>query len=154
MRTRFVILASLVAALILVGSPAFGTTKPRIDALDELPPHSYPVSGTVMDLVQSTTHMAEFRSALRRDISTDLATYDITDSATLQKLYGCLLRLDLLEQSHVAGLVHLDTIHALEEKEASRLMNWLVPQAILRTRTSLPPGASDATLRAAFKDSL
>ena len=144
----------IAAGLILAGLLAHGAEKSHIETQDELPPHNYQLRGTAMDLVRSPEDLAHFRSALRNDISTDLATYNISDSATLQAFYKTLLRLDLLEGNYSAALAHLDRIQSFEEKNTSRLMTGLIPGAIIASKTSLHVENSEASYRAAFRDYL
>lgn len=92
--------------------------------------------------------MAALQEAYRRDLESDLATYEITDEATLKAKYGSLMILDLLDGNDGEALEYLDKVKALEDKEASRLMSGLTARALIDARTTA--GRDETT--PAFKD--
>jgi hypothetical protein len=112
------------------GAPA-GPAKIKVDSLDDLPVHSYPLQGTVIDLMNDPQLFAELRGQMRQDLESDLATYDITDAATLQGKYSTLVTLSLLEQDYPAALRYLDMVKDLEDKESAKLMNGLTARSLI-----------------------
>ncbi len=126
--------------------------KIAIDSLDDLPTHTYPLSGTVTELLNDPVALEALEEAYRRDLETDLATYDITDEATLKNKYGRLVTLDMLDGDEAGALVNLDRIRALEDKEASRLMNGLTTRSIIEARTATGGEESGEAFRAAFTE--
>jgi subtilisin family serine protease len=95
--------------------------KPKITKLDDLPRHTYPVQGSVVDLVTSADKFAPLAAAVRTDIEKDLATYDIEDKTTLKNLKGTLLKLDLLEGKSDDARKLIAELQALEDKPALKL---------------------------------
>lgn len=108
-----------------------GPAKIKVDSLDDLPVHSYPLQGTVIDLMNDPQRFADLRTQMRKDLETDLATYDITDAATLQGKYSTLVTLSLLERDYPAALRYLDMVKDLEDKESAKLMNGLTARSLI-----------------------
>ncbi len=154
MRTRSLNMIWLTAVLLVAGPVVSGAQETSVDTLDGLPSHSYPVSGTVMDLVRNPEDLAVLRIALRKAITTDLAESDIGDASTLQMLHKCLFRLDLLDRNYAAALDHLDRMQSLETKNTSRLMAGLIPRAIIAAGTGLKSESDEDSFRAAFREHL
>jgi len=96
-------------------------TKPKITKLDDLPRHTYPVQGSVIDLVTSPDKFAPLATQVRADIENDLATYDIDDKTTLKNLKGTLLKLDLLEEKNDDARKLIAELQGLEDKPALKL---------------------------------
>jgi len=128
--------------------------KIRITKLDELPQHTYSISGKVVDLVQSRTQVAELAKRVRANIEADLNTYEINDATTLQNMYGTLLTIDLLEGDHDAALARIAQIRALEDKEAKKLTTGMSTQAMIAARREVGPDAPLEELKRAFAGQL
>lgn len=131
--------------------------KIKVDSLDDLPVHSYPLQGTVIDLMNDPQRFAELRTQMRKDLETDLATYDITDAATLQGKYSTLVTLSLLERDYPAVLRYLDLVKDLEDKEAAKVMNGLTARSIIdagagQAGNSTSPDPTSPQFQAAFRD--
>ena len=104
------------------GQPAApAAAKPKITKLDDLPRHTYPVQGTVVDLVTSPDKFAPLATQVRTDIENDLAAYDIDDKTTLKNLKGTLLKLDLLEGKNDEARKLITELQGLEDKPALKL---------------------------------
>jgi len=128
--------------------------KIAIKTLDDLPTHSYPLEGTVTDLLNDPVALAELREAYQADVESDLATYDIQDDATLQGKYGALATVALLEGRDAEAIAWLDKSRELEDKEAARLMQGLTTRSLIAARQQVGADADEATLHAAFKEEL
>ncbi len=128
--------------------------KIAIDSLDDLPTHTYALNGTVTQLLNDPVAFKALAEAYRQDLETDLATYDITDEATLKAKYGSLVTLDMLEDDDAEALENLDRIKALEDKEASRLMNGLTTRSIIDARTATGGDDASEAFRKAFTEAL
>ncbi|MGD9546048.1 MAG: S8 family serine peptidase [Candidatus Krumholzibacteriia bacterium] len=129
--------------------------KIAIANLADLPSHSYPLTGTVMELLQDPGTMAELRAAVRRDVESDLATYDITDEATLQGKYSSLVTLNMLDGNDQGTLEYLDKVAALEDKEAARLMNGLTARSMIDAKAAAGTAdVNDPAFRDAFRAAL
>jgi len=105
--------------------------KPKITKLDDLPRHTYPVQGKVVDLVTSAEKFAPLATQVRADIEKDLATYDIEDKTTLKSLKGTLLTLDLLERKNAEARTLIAELRALEDKPALKLMTGFIAEVRL-----------------------
>ncbi len=128
--------------------------KIAIDNLADLPAHSYPISGTLTELLNDPVAFGALKDAYRQDLESDLATYEITDEATLKAKYGSLVVLDMLDGNHVDALANLDRVKALEDKEASRLMNGLTTRSIIDAYEAVGPDASPEAFQEAFGQAL
>lgn len=140
----------------LVVSHADGSgDKPRekikINKLDDLPQHTYPVSGKVSDLVKSDAQVAELAKKVRANVEADLATYDIGDPTTLQRMYRTLLSIDLVEGNHKSALARIEQIRELEDKEAKKLTTGLTTQAMIAARREVGEDAPEAVYKQAFR---
>jgi hypothetical protein len=98
------------------------TQKIEVTKQDDLPRHTYEVTGTVTELVQSPEAFAPFAAAVRADMEADLETYEIKDPTTLSGLHGTLLSLDILEGRYEAALERIATLRELEEKPGLKLI--------------------------------
>jgi subtilisin family serine protease len=105
--------------------------KPKITKLDDLPRHTYPVQGSVADLVTSPEKFAPLAAQVRADVEKDLATYDIEDKTTLKGLKGTLLTLDLLEGRNAEARSLITELRSLEDKPALKLMTGFISEVRL-----------------------
>ena len=100
----------LLVALLAAAPTTQAQNKTKIESLDELPRFSYPVEGSVVDIITSDAAFAEFAAKARADIEGVLEEYEIDDAATLQGYYGVLSRLDLMEGEYESALARLEQI--------------------------------------------
>jgi subtilisin family serine protease len=105
--------------------------KPRIAKLDDLPRYTYPVQGSVADLVTSAEKFAPLAAQVRADVEKDLATYDIGDKTTLKSLKGTLLTLDLLEGKNTEARSLIAELRDLEDKPALKLTTGFITEVRL-----------------------
>lgn len=145
---------ALATAFILLVSPVTAVEKTRIDSLEELPPHTYTVKGTVLELVDDPAGLAGLQGQVRSDIEADLAAYAITDPSTLQRLHKTLLRIDLLERDFDAAAAELEFISKLEEKRNAGLTSCLIARAFLDAVTRRSVGSLESTIADNFTTSL
>ncbi len=150
------VLASLCLAHVSViagaaAAPAGPTEKIKITRLDDLPQHTYPFTGKVVELVKSDDQIAKLAGKVRADIESDLATYDIADATTLQRMYGTLLTIDLIERRYDAALARVEQIRNLEDKEAKRLMTGLTTQAGVAARREVGSDGMTQKYKEAFR---
>ena len=125
-----------------------------VDSLDDLPNHEYELSGTVLELLDNPAGMLDLRSMLRKDIESDLATYDIKDEATLQGMYGRLVTLNLMDGRDDEALRYLDMVRELEDKEAARLTNGLTTRSVIEAKRATGADIGDPAFTAAFREAL
>jgi hypothetical protein len=99
--------------------------KIKITKLDDLPKHTYPVAGSLTDLVNSETKIMELAAKREADIRADLAKYDIADRTTLQGMHSSLLSIRWLHGDNAGALAQVEKVRELEGKEAKRLTTGL-----------------------------
>lgn len=109
-------------------------SRPRIEKAADLPRFTYPVKGSLETVVKDPQAFAAFSSALRRDIESVLAKYDIADKSSERQLLGTLLQLDILEGRDEDAGKRIEQIRALQEKPADKLMTGLQARAIIDGR--------------------
>jgi hypothetical protein len=157
-RQRLCLALSLLSAAIVVGCASGPTGQPgrkiRVTKIDDLPRHTYPISGRVSDLLHSRERISELAAKIRADLENDLASYEIADASTLQRMYGTLLAIDLIQEDEEAALERIERIRALEDKEAAKLTTGLTTQAMIAARRQVGPDADQADYRRAFRRDL
>jgi hypothetical protein len=126
--------------------------KIRVTRLDDLPQHTYPYTGDMVELVRSKKEILALADEVKADIESDLDTYDIKDANTLQNKYGTLLTIDLIKSNHESALKRLDQIRDLEGKEAARLMTGLTTHSMIAARKKVGKDAPEGLYRKAFQD--
>jgi len=157
-------LSALVLLLALPGYPSpaqdqdqalLAPAKPKITKADDLPRHTYPVQGSVVDLVTSADKFAPFAAQVRADVEKDLATYDIEDKTTLKGLKGTLLTLDLLEGKNDDARKLIAEVRALEDKPALKLMTGFIVETRLDVEEQTKQtDLSDPAFQQAFQKEL
>ncbi len=128
--------------------------KIKITKLDDLPQHAYPVEGQLAELVRSDGWIGELAGKVRADIEADLATYQIDDASTMQRMYNTLLTIDLIEQNHDDALAGIERIRALEEKEAKKLVAGLSTEAMIAARREVGDDADQSEYGRAYRREL
>ena len=160
MRTRFLGLAVLFTATSIACSPADDSApaaassdgeRPRITNQDQLPRHTYEVEGSASEILTSDAAFAPLAAAVRSDIETLLAEYEIEDRATLEGLEGTLLNLDMLEGDYASAQRRIERIRAMQEKPSSRLTTGLVGTAAIAAARE-PESAGLEVRQAAFEE--
>ena len=129
---------------LLVCGAVLAQGKPRIDKAADLPRFSYPVSGNLEALVRDEAAFSPFATKLRSDIESVLTGYEIADKAMQRQLHGTLLQLDVLEGKNAAALARVETIRALQDKPADKLLTGLQVRAIVEARQASGTGGTYA----------
>ena len=125
------------ALAICLGLVAVSTTqaqtpaRPRIEKAADLPRFTYPLKGSLENLVRNDAAFAAFAARLRSDLESVLGQYDIADKSMQRQMLGTLLQLDMLENKDAAALERIAAIRALEEKPADKLLSGIQPQAVI-----------------------
>lgn len=122
---RVCALLALAIALLLPVLDAYGQTRPRIEKAADLPRFSYPVSGKLEDIVRLPQAFEPLAAALRHDVESVLAGYEIADKATQRDLIGQIAVLDFLDGRYDAALARAEEVRALQEKPADKLLSGL-----------------------------
>lgn len=106
--------------------PPAPPAKPKITKLDDLPRHTYPVQGTVTDLVMNDAKFNALADQVYADTQKDLNDYDIEDKTTLKGLKGMLLQIDLLKGRNDEARKLVEELKNLEDKPALKLTSGLL----------------------------
>jgi subtilisin family serine protease len=137
----------LALLLIALAFPAAGQERKRIEKAADLPRFSYRIDGRLEDVVRDERRFTAFAQALRRDIESVLAGYEIPDKATARELLGTLAQLDYLEGRFDDALAKLDRIREQTEKPADRLLSGLATRALIDARKQGMQVSSDGFRR-------
>ena len=123
----------LSCALLLALSPVLqAQTKPRIEKAADLPRFTYKLDAKAEDVVRSRERFAPFGAALRKDVESVLAGYDIADKQTQRDLLGQLAALDFLDGQYDRAIERSEQIRALQDKPADKLLSGLRLRAMAR----------------------
>ncbi|MFH2001364.1 MAG: S8 family serine peptidase, partial [Planctomycetota bacterium] len=128
--------------------------KIKITHLDDLPHHTYPFTGKVMDLISSREQVLDLAKKVRADVEADLEAYEIPDATTLQGMYGILQTIDTLEGRYDEALDRLEAIRELEGKEAKKLTTGMELKAYIHAKQALGGSADSVAFKQAFQKSL
>lgn len=150
------VLAGLAVCILAAGCNPAGSTGPKIkiNALDQLPQHTYAVNGKVADMLESEAAIKTLAAEVRKDIEADLAKYEIDDASTLQKWYGTLQTIDLIEGDDASALRRIEQVKELESKESKKLTGGLITAAYIAAKEKAGAQADQAALAAAFENEL
>ena len=143
---RLVLTGVLLAA---VAQPLLAADKIRIEKADDLPRHTYTIDTTAVELLQDAAAVKKLAAAVRADLESDLATYEIPDKTTLKGIYSTLRTIAFIEGRFDDAAKLLEQARALEDKESSRLTMGNLTTALM---TATQSGAAD--LGAAFEHEL
>ena len=100
--------------------------KPKITKLDDLPRHTYPVAGTVMDILNDDAKFNALAEQVRANVEKDLTDYDIEDKTTLKRLKGTLLVIALVQNRNDDARKLIADLAALEDKPSLKLTTGLL----------------------------
>ena len=133
--------------LILAATTAISAAaqeRKRIERAVDLPRYSYPVSGSVEQLVRDDAAFAAFAKAVRRDTESTLAQYEIADKSVERQQLNLLAALDYLEEKYDDAAKRGAQIRALQEKPADKLLSGLQARAMIAAGKTAPDRSSDA----------
>ncbi|MCP5104724.1 MAG: S8 family serine peptidase, partial [bacterium] len=124
------------------------TKKKTISNVDQLPRHTYKIPGTVSQLVTNEKTFEDFAAKVRKDIETDLNTYDIQDKTTLRDFYGTILAHDALNGKDEAVLKGIERLRKLVDKPGAKLMAGVMQKAMIQAGKEVKDHAGDAFKKA------
>ncbi|HVE50119.1 MAG TPA: S8 family serine peptidase [Casimicrobiaceae bacterium] len=136
------LLVFALTAALLGGASA--QTRQKVDKAADLPRFSYRIDDKVEEVVRDDARFATFAQALRKDIDSVLARYEIPDKAVERGYVATLAQLDYLEGRYDDALVRLDRLRALEEKPADQLMSGLAMRAMIAAGRKVGTRSTDA----------
>ena len=117
--------------------------RPRIEKAADLPRFTYPLKGSLEDLVRNDAVFASFAARLRSDLESVLGKYEIADKSMHRQMLGTLLQIDMLENKDAAALERITAIRGLEEKPADKLLSGMQPQAVIEARQATGSATSE-----------
>jgi hypothetical protein len=143
-------LAMLIPAIAAAGFA--DVPKKVVNSAEDLPRRTYSLAAAPSALVEDRTGaFAALQQAVKQDLLTDLAEYDIRDKSTMQSYQGGLLAIAMLEGDYATGRRLVEELRALEEKESGRQMAGLISLPAMAAREA---GGSEAEQREAFRRAL
>ena len=133
---RFSIAIGVLFASVFAQSAAYAQPRTAVHSIDDLPRFTYPIQGSVADVLTAPPETFEKTVApIRADVDHVLQTYDITDGATLRVLLGAKLGGEIASgKDDAAALATIAAIRAHQDKPESRLIAGLTPQAFVEAR--------------------
>ncbi len=149
MFTRIVVLC----LTLVLAAGASAQSKKRIEKAADVPRFSYKIDGPIENMLRDDAKWKPFAAAVRRDLESVLAQYDIADKATERQLLSELAQLDMLDARYDAALAHAAQVKALEEKPADKLISGISIRAFVAGVRANPDRSSPA-YRAAVAQAL
>jgi subtilisin family serine protease len=134
--------------LLQAQAPA-NSPKHKVVTASDLPRFSYPMS-----LPPSTLLMADddtfnsFALKVMHDVDSVLSDYEIEDKATLRRLYGLKLNVQLLTNDNEGALASLDMVRSLQEKPQAKATSGMIDRPLVQARISTHSISGDAFERA------
>ena len=151
---------SLALAAILVSSvfsvqaqaPA-NEPRHKVSSASDLPRFSYPVS-----MAPSTLLMADddtfnpLALKVKHDVDSVLNDYEIEDKATLRKLYGVRLDVQLLTNDNHGAMATIDALRSLQEKPQAKATSGMIDRPLVEARLSTRSDSGDVFEKAFEKN--
>jgi hypothetical protein len=127
--------------------------KKKVSSDADLPRFSYPVTGTASGLLLADDATFDaFTRKLGADVDSVLTGYDIEDKATLRKLLGAKLDVQMLTGDRQGAPATLASLHDLQEKPDAKAISGLTTRAILQAWTQTGSASSPAYEQAFTKN--
>jgi len=141
-------------AVLAAASPASAQKDERIpvQTADELPRHTYKVSGKALEIVENDAVFMPLLDEMVKNTQADLAQYRIEDVATLQGMYDFLGMAAAIRGDYDTALEYSAKSKALETKEAEKLMRGVTLAS--RVAALRAAGGDEAKFAERFKQEL
>jgi subtilisin family serine protease len=139
--------------------PASGSTPPtasgkiKVTTADDLPRHTYAISGKTLDILNDPAKFDPIVDKLIADALRDLETYDISDPTTLQAYYELLSRAYMLRMDLPRALEWSNRAGTLDDKPQERATRGNMLGALAAAR-EVSTDMSSPQFIAKFKQSL
>ena len=146
--TRFAVIA-----LILLSIHASFGQQPRkkIESSEQLPVHSYPVSGKASSLLTDDAAFAKLAAALQKDLESDLRDYDIQDKTTLKKYFSTLEQIAWSSGRYDDALSYLHKRNELQDKPAAKAMAGILDEPMIDGMKA-GPGKAQGVFQSEFAE--
>ena len=122
---------SVLALALAIAMPLLAADKVRIDKQADIPRFSYAITQPLETVVRDKATFNLVTAKIREDMESVLAKYDIADKASQRQYLGSLTQLNFLAGQYDAALTSADTMRALEEKPADKLLSGLRLRAMV-----------------------
>ncbi len=129
LRRRFLLLPLLTLALTgpaFAQAPAPAPAKIKVTTAADLPVHTYTITSKNRPLAEDPAVVSALAAAVTKDITGDLAKYDITDHSTLRKMYLTLEKAALLQGDYGAVRQYIGIVRNLQDKPADKATSGLL----------------------------
>ena len=124
----------MVLSVMFLSVQSLFADKIKVEKLDDLPRYTYKLDIKAVEIFSDDKVLSDFTKQVKKDLLSDLDTYDITDSTTLQSYYANLGSIALIESEWEKYLTYLNLRIDLETKQANRLTKGLVASAVVRAK--------------------
>lgn len=104
---------------------AVGDDRIVVKSADDLPRHSYQVTGKSLDLIQDDARFFPLLDQMVADAEADLKKYKIEDQAALRGYYDFLQSAAMIRRDYARALEYVPKLKELETKEAERRMTGM-----------------------------
>nr|WP_316642465.1 S8 family serine peptidase [uncultured Roseateles sp.] len=119
------------ALALALALPALAADKQRIEKEADIPRFSYAIKDPLETVVRDKALFARVTEPVRADMQSVLARYDIADKASQRQYLSTLWQLDFLAGNYDTALAGAETVRALEEKPADKLLSGLRLRAMV-----------------------
>ena len=129
LRRRFLLLPLLTLALTgpaFAQAPAPVPAKTKITTAADLPVHTYTITSKNRPLAEDPAVVSALAAAVTKDITGDLAQYDISDRSTLREMYLTLEKAALLQGDYGAVRQYIGIVRSLQDKPADKAASGLL----------------------------
>jgi hypothetical protein len=133
-------------------STAVATPKIAVKTADDLPRHTYSISGKASEFLTTDKPFKDFVAQVKGHTEETLAKYYIQDPTTLSGYYALLQQIAMFEGNTTAAVDYANRVKALETKESKKLMSGQVIRAYAAAKGAGAPGS--AAFDAEFKNTL
>jgi len=139
--SRYALNGFLVVALALTAAgTGLAGDKIVLEKADDLPRHTYTINMAAVELIDDDAAVRALAAEVKKDLESDLATYEIPDKTTLKGYYGNLRTIAFVEGRYDDALAILEKQRALEEKESAKYLMGGITRAWIAAKRS---GAGD-----------
>jgi subtilisin family serine protease len=134
-------------------APSKTDAKIKVRTADDLPRHTYAISGKTLDILKDPAKFDPIVDKLVADSLRDLETYDIADSTTVQGYYELLSQAYTLKMDLSRAIEWSDRAGALDDKPQERATRGHMLRALAAAREVSTDMSSPAFV-AKFKETL
>ncbi|MDP9080456.1 MAG: hypothetical protein M3O71_23785 [Bacteroidota bacterium] len=118
-------------SLLVLFSTNLLAQKPVVSSGTQLPVHNYPVKDSLNVLLGNEQQIKMFAMQLQNDLASDIAKFDIRDTAVLKSHYRVLGDLAFYDGDRKKALAYYDTLRTLEVKPAAKATSALVKRSLI-----------------------